>query len=336
MPNSSSDSITTPIAVLGAGAWGAALAMLLARNGQTVRLWDHDTKRLSLMQAERLLLSVPLPNSLHIELNLEDAVRDVTDICLVVPSHAFRSVLVRLKSLVPSDVRFVWGTKGLDPETGGFLHDVVFDVFSKSTPVAVLSGPSFAKEVVMNLPTAVSLAGNNADFLNDLVKRFHNKHFRVYINPDLIGVQLCSVVKNVMAIAVGISDGIGFGTNTKCALITRGLAEMARLCEALGGQRDTTMSLAGVGDLVLTCTDNQSRNRRFGLAVGQGSSAEKALGDIGESVEGYYNAKQLFQLAQKNKVSMPISEQVYAVLYENREPKSVLGELLSRESKAEY
>ena len=332
MPNSSSDSITTPIAVLGAGAWGAALAMLLARNGQTVRLWDHDTKRLSLMQAERLLLSVPLPNSLHIELNLEDAVRDVTDICLVVPSHAFRSVLVRLKSLVPSDVRFVWGTKGLDPETGGFLHDVVFDVFSKSTPVAVLSGPSFAKEVVMNLPTAVSLAGNNADFLNDLVKRFHNKHFRVYINPDLIGVQLCSVVKNVMAIALGISDGIGFGTNTKCALITRGLAEMARLCEALGGQRDTTMSLAGVGDLVLTCTDNQSRNRRFGLAVGQGSSAEKALGDIGESVEGYYNAKQLFQLAEKINVLMPIAEQVYKILYEKGEARGVLHELLDRES----
>lgn len=324
------------IAVLGAGAWGTALAMLLARNGQPVRLWDHDTKRLSMMESERAFLGVPLPENLNIVLTLEEAVRDVTDICMVVPSHAFRKVLVRLKSLVPSNVRIVWGTKGLDPETGGFLHDVVFDVFSPSTPIAVLSGPSFAKEVAMNLPTAVSLAGNNRDFLNALVKRFHNNHFRVYINPDLIGVQLCSVVKNVMAIAVGISDGMGFGTNTKCALITRGLAEMSRLCEALGGQRDTTMSLAGVGDLVLTCTDNQSRNRRFGLAVGQGASAEKALHDIGESVEGYYNAKQLFQLAQKNKVSMPIAEQVYGILYENREPKNVLSELLSRESKTEY
>lgn len=336
MDDSVTNDSSAVIAVLGAGAWGTALAMLLARNGQTVRLWDHDTKRLAVMESERMFLSVPLPNSLHIEMNLEDAVLGVTDICLVVPSHAFRKVLVRLKPLVPSDVRFVWGTKGLDPETGGFLHDAVFDVFSPSTPIAVLSGPSFAKEVAMNLPTAVSLAGNNADFLNDLVKRFHNNHFRVYINPDLIGLQLCSVVKNVLAIAVGISDGMGFGTNTKCALITRGLAEMARLCEALGGKRDTTMSLAGVGDLVLTCTDNQSRNRRFGLAIGQGASAEKALSDIGESVEGYYNAKQLFQLAQKNNVSMPIAEQVYAVLYENREPKNVLSELLNRESKSEY
>jgi glycerol-3-phosphate dehydrogenase (NAD(P)+) len=187
----------------------------------------------------------------------------------------------------------------------------------------------------MNLPTAVSLAGNNSDFLESLSKRFYNGHFRVYLNGDLIGVQLCGVVKNVMAIAVGISDGMGFGANTRCALITRGLAEMGRLCVALGGSRDTMMSLAGVGDLVLTCTDNQSRNRRFGLAIGQGASAEKALSDIGESVEGYYNAKQLFQLAQKNKVSMPICEQVYAILYENRPAKAVLTELLERESKSE-
>lgn len=336
MSNFSDRTITAPIAVLGAGAWGTALAILLARNGQAVRLWDHDTKRLSMMQSERLLLGIALPENLEIVLELEDAVRDVMDICLVVPSHAFRKVLVRLKSFVSSDARFVWGTKGLDPETGGFLHDVVFDVFSPSTSVAVLSGPSFAKEVAMNLPTAVSLAGNNVDFLNALTKRFHSNYFRVYVNPDLIGVQLCGVVKNVMAIAVGISDGMGFGTNTKCALITRGLAEMARLCEALGGQRNTTMSLAGVGDLVLTCTDNQSRNRRFGLAIGQGVSVEKALHDIGESVEGYHNAKQLFQLAQKNKVSMPISEQVYAILFENREPNNVFSDLLNREPKSEW
>ncbi|EKD44834.1 MAG: hypothetical protein ACD_70C00210G0002 [uncultured bacterium] len=327
--------IASPIAVLGAGAWGTALAVLLARNGQLVRLWDHDTKRLTQLQSERAFVGVPFPDSLTIEMNLADAVRDITDVCLVIPSFAFRKVLVQLKSLMPSTARFVWGTKGLDPETQGFLHQVIYDVFSNQTPVAVLSGPSFAKEVAINLPTAVSLAGNNPDFLASLVKRFHNGHFRVYINNDLIGVQLCGVVKNVMAIAVGISDGMGFGANTRCALITRGLAEIARLCEVLGGMRETVMSLAGVGDLVLTSTDNQSRNRRFGLAIGQGASAEKALSDIGESVEGYYNAKQLFQLAQKNKVSMPISEQVYAILYENRAAKAVLTELLARESTVE-
>lgn len=327
--------ISSPIAVLGAGAWGTALAVLLARNGQAVRLWDHDTKRLSQLQSERVFAGVPFPALLTIEMNLTDAVRDMTDVCLVIPSFAFRKVLVQLKSLMPSTARFMWGTKGLDPETQGFLHQVVYDVFSDQTPVAVLSGPSFAKEVAMNVPTAVSLAGNNREFLDSLAQRFHNGHFRVYINSDLIGVQLCGVIKNVMAIAVGISDGMGFGANTRCALITRGLAEMARLCEALGGKRETTMSLAGVGDLILTSTDNQSRNRRFGLAIGQGASAEKALKDIGESVEGYYNAKQLFQLAQRNKVSMPISEQVYAILYENRAAKAVLTELLARESKEE-
>lgn len=323
------------IAVLGAGAWGTALAMLLARNGQSVRLWDVDTKRLQQMQSERTFGGVAFSDTLSIHVELADAVKNVRDICLVVPSFAFRSVLQQLKPMVPQDVRFVWGTKGLDPENQGFLHQTVFDVFSEKTPVAALSGPSFAKEVAQNMPTAVSLAGNNPEFLESLVKRFHSPHFRVYINSDLIGIQLCSVVKNVMAIAVGISDGMNLGTNTKCALITRGLAEMGRLCEKLGGKRETTMSLAGVGDLVLTCTDNQSRNRRFGLSVGKGSSAEHALKEIGESVEGYYNAKQLFQLAKRNNVSMPISEQVYAILYENVSADHVLAELLARESAVE-
>lgn len=332
--------MSSPIAVLGAGAWGTALAVLLARNGQPVRLWDHDTERLKVMQSDRMnpwgLSGITFPEHLTVETELENAVRDVTDICLVIPSHAFRKVLVQLKSMVPSNARFVWGTKGLDPETKGFLHETVFEIFSAKTAVAVLSGPSFAKEVGMNLPTAVSLAGNDDAFLESLAKRFHNGHFRVYQNSDLIGVQLCGVVKNVMAIAVGISDGMGFGANTRCALITRGLSEMARLCVALGGMRETMMSLAGVGDLVLTCTDNQSRNRRFGLSVGQGNSADAALKEIGESVEGYYNAKQLFQLAEKNEVSMPIAEQVYAVLYENRSPKMVLNELLDREACTEF
>lgn len=324
------------IAVLGAGAWGTALAMLLARNGQQVRLWDLNTEHLSKMQNERAYAGVSFSENLNIVPKLVDAVSDVTDICLVVPSFAFRSVLTELKTMVSPSVRLVWGTKGLDPTTCRFLHTVVYDVFSDKTPVAVLSGPSFAKEVAMGLPTAVSVAGNNAVFLDDLTDRFHNDHFRVYQNPDLIGVQLCGVVKNVMAIAVGIADGMGYGANTRCALITRGLAEMTRLCVALGGHRETMMSLAGVGDLVLTSTDNQSRNRRFGLAVGKGGSASVALKEIGESVEGYYNAKQLFQLAQQNKVSMPISENVYAILYENREPKAVLTELVSREAKREF
>lgn len=325
----------SPIAVLGAGAWGTALAILLARNGQAVRLWDHDKNRLMQMQSERSFSGVPYPESLYIHFELAEAVRDVTDICLVIPSHAFRTVLTQLKSIVPAHVRFVWGTKGLDPVNSGFLHEVVFDVFSPSTPIAVLSGPSFAKEVAMNLPTAVSLAGNNHEFLESLSYRFHNSHFGVFLNTDFIGVQLCGVVKNVMAIAVGISDGMGFGANTRCALITRGLSELSRLCVALGGLTETMISLAGVGDLVLTCTDNQSRNRRFGLAIGKGATAEKALKEIGESVEGYYNAKQLHHLAKKHHVVMPITEQVFGILYENRSADTVLSELLDREPKME-
>ena len=326
---------TSPIAVLGAGAWGTALAMLLARNGQQVRLWDLNTDHLLKMQNERAYAGATFSDQLLLVPQLCDAVSNVQDICLVVPSHAFRAVLTQLKPMVRSDVRFVWGTKGLDPTTCHFLHTVVADVFSKDTPVAVLSGPSFAKEVAQNLPTAVSLAGNNQAFLDDLTQRFHNHYFRVYQNPDLIGVQLCGVVKNVMAIAVGISDGMGYGANTRCALITRGIAELSRLCEALGGRRETMMSLAGIGDLVLTSTDNQSRNRRFGLEIGQGSTAEKALKKIGESVEGYYNAKQLFQLAERYKVDMPVCSQVYEILYENRLANSVVSALLDRESTAE-
>lgn len=311
---------TSPIAVLGAGAWGTALAIHLARNGQPVRLWDIDADLIQSMQKERMqpsrLSGIPLPSLLEPVVALKDAVNNVQDICLVVPSFAFKKVLEEIKPLVAKDVRFVWGTKGLNPENAGFLHELVVEVFSKSTPMAVLSGPSFAKEVANDLPTAVSVAGNDHAFLESLCARLRSDTFRAYINPDLIGVQLCGVVKNVMAIGTGMLDGMGFGANTRCALITNGLSEMAQLCVALGGQRETVLSLAGVGDLILTCTDNQSRNRRLGLALGSGDAAESALKSIGQSVEGYYNAKQLYELAKRHDVMMPIAQCVYQILYE--------------------
>lgn len=321
-----------PIAVLGAGAWGTALAILLAKNGQTVHLWDIHEKGLELMQMERMnasrLSGIYFPENLIIQTDLAAAVRDVQDICLVVPSYAFGSMLEQLKPLVRSDVRFVWGTKGLDPENSGFLSTLVGKIFSKNTPAAILSGPSFAREVAVDMPTAVSLASNNADFSSDLKERFCSATFQLYENKDLIGVQLCGVVKNVLAIATGISDGMGFGANTRCALIACGQRELSALCVALGGCPKTPMSLAGVGDLVLTCTDDQSRNRRFGLALGKGVTTTVALEEIGQSVEGYYNAKQLHELAQKNGVDAPIVEQVYAILYEYRSPRAVLQALL--------
>lgn len=309
---------SSPIAVLGAGAWGNALAALLARNGQVVRLWDVNADLIAQKQAENTI------DNLHPIADLKAAVSGVHDICMVVPSFAFRKVLQSLSEIVSENVRFVWGTKGLNPENAGFLHEIVADVFAPDTPVAMLSGPSFAKEVVQDIPTAVSLAGNNHAFLVDLSQRFNNDHFQVYLTSDLVGVQLCAVVKNVMAIATGISDGMSFGTNTRCALITRGLSEMADLCAALGGERETVTSLSGVGDLILTCTDDQSRNRRFGLAIGGGDDADTALKNIGESVEGYYNANQLYELANAHSVRMPIAEQVYKILYENESPKSLI------------
>ena len=320
-----------PIAVLGAGAWGTALAILLASNGQAVRLWDYDVEHMTLMQSERVnkrtLPDVVFPDSLTITLGLADAVHHISDILLVVPSHAFSTVLMQLKAYV-SQPRFVWGTKGLDPKTGGFLSDTVSAIFPKKTPVAILSGPSFAKEVAEGMPTVVSLASNNTCFSDELILRFQNKNFSVIATRDVIGVQLAGVFKNVTAIATGMLDGMGFGTNTRSALITCALSELDIFIQALGGgARDTTLSSAGVGDMILTCTDNQSRNRRFGLALGKGASAEAALKEIGQSVEGYYNAKQLTELAKKNNVKAPIIEQVYAILYEGRGAKTLLSVL---------
>lgn len=329
MPKNLFDGVLdNPIAVLGAGAWGTALAVLLASNNQSVRLWDHDTERLKVMQAERnnpwSLPGVAFPKQITVCLDFSESVRDVTDICMVVPSHAFCAVLQKLKTQVASP-RIMWGTKGLDPNSGEFLHLTAIEIFSDKIPLAVLSGPSFAKEVALRSPTAVSIASNNAAFAQSLSQRFQNKYFRVALCDDVVGVQLAGVLKNVLAIAVGMLDGMGFGSNTRCAFITDGLNELATFSKALGGSRDTTLSLAGVGDTVLTCTDNQSRNRRFGMAIGQGKTAEIVLKEIGESVEGYYNAKQLSELARRHHVSVPIIDAVHAILYENRNPTSLLS-----------
>ena len=329
----------TPIAVIGAGSWGTALALLLARNGNETRLWGNEADNQAFMQKyrvnERYLPEYPFPDSLVVTTTLAECVEGAQDILLVVPSHAFRIVLKELKDLVSSDARLAWATKGLDPKTKQLLHEVVKEELSPDTPVAVLAGPSFAKEVAANQPTAVSLAGNNESFILDCIERFHNDRFRIYVNDDMIGVQLFGALKNILAIAVGIADGLHFGANSRAALITRGLAEMARLNEALGGQAKTLLSLAGVGDLVLTCTDDQSRNRRFGLAIGVGADADAARATIGQEVEGLSNTKQVHELAQSLSVEMPIIEQVYNILMKGQSPKDVVAELLERAPKHE-
>nr|MCH9644883.1 NAD(P)-dependent glycerol-3-phosphate dehydrogenase [Gammaproteobacteria bacterium] len=258
------------------------------------------------------------------------------DILIVVPSVGFRSVLLEIKQRVDvSKIRLVWGSKGLDPETGLRLDQVVEQVIGSDAVYAVLSGPSFAMEVAHGMPTAVSLAGNDDAFLNDLIQRFHNSVFRVYKNDDIVGVELCGVVKNVLAIAVGIADGLHYGANTRAAMITRGLVEVGRLCHQMGADAKTLMSLAGVGDTILTCTDNQSRNRRFGLALGEGKTVAQAMESVGQTVEGYENTRQIYQLSQKQQVEMPIVGQVYKVLFENYPANKAVEGLLERAPKSE-
>jgi glycerol-3-phosphate dehydrogenase (NAD(P)+) len=330
--------MTQPIAVIGAGAWGTALALLLASNGNAVRLWGnepaHQQKMIVDRENHRYLPGFVFPDNLQVMMTLSEALDGVKDILVVVPSHAFRQVVQEIKTYV-EEPRLAWGTKGLDPDHQQLLHRVVAEIFSEQTPIAVLSGPSFAKEVAAGKPTAVSLAGNDAAFSHDMIKRFHNPNFRVYENSDLVGLQLCGTLKNILAIAVGIADGMELGANTRAALMTRGLVEMQRLCQVMGAQQETLMSLAGIGDLVLTCTDDQSRNRRFGKAIGQGKSCEAAEKQIGQAVEGLHNVKQVEALAAQYRVEMPITHQVHQILFASLDPKVAMMALLSRPVKTE-
>lgn len=328
----------SPIAVIGAGSWGTALAIHLAGNHQEVHLWGHNKAEMQTMQQtrcnQRYLSNITLPKNLILHLALEDAVKVAKDILIVVPSHAFRITLNAIKPLLVPDARIVWATKGLDHEQHQLLHEIVKEIL-EDIPSAILSGPSFAKEVAQHLPTAITIASKDIHFSHDLITRFHNKDFRVYTCQDLIGVQLGGAMKNVLAIAVGMADGLGYGANARAALITRGLTEMARLGLALGGQTETFMGLAGLGDLVLTCTDNQSRNRRFGLALGGGKSRAIAEQEIGQVVEGIRTAEEIYHVAKKAKVETPICDQIYQVLYQNLTPEKAAQNLLAREPKME-
>ncbi len=326
-------------AVLGAGSWGTALALLLARNDHPTTLWTHHAEHAAAMQHERrnarYLPEAEFPRTLTVTADIGQAVRDADTILVVVPSGAFREVLIAVAPYVRREQRIVWGTKGFEHKTCQLLHTVVQEVLGASQPMAVVSGPSFAGEVAAGLPTAVTVASPDMECANEVAGLLHSDYFRAYTSTDVTGVQLGGATKNVLAIAAGISDGLGFGANARAALITRGLHELMRLGIALGGQAETFMGLAGLGDLVLTCTDNQSRNRRAGLALGAGKSLEQALSEIGQVVEGVQAAQEVRALAQKYAVDMPISEQVWRVLYDGLEPQIAVRTLLAREQKPE-
>ncbi|CAI2009416.1 NAD(P)H-dependent glycerol-3-phosphate dehydrogenase [Serratia marcescens] len=334
------NTVNASMTVIGAGSYGTALAITLARNGHAVVLWGHNPAQIQTLQQDRcnqaFLPDVPFPDTLLLEADLARALAASRDVLVVVPSHVFGDVLRQLKPHLRPDARIVWATKGLEAETGRLLQDVAREALGETIPLAVLSGPTFAKELAAGLPTAIALAATDAQFADDLQQLLHcGKSFRVYSNPDFIGVQLGGAVKNVIAIGAGMSDGIGFGANARTALITRGLAEMSRLGSALGADPSTFMGMAGLGDLVLTCTDNQSRNRRFGIMLGQGKGVQEAQHSIGQVVEGYRNTKEVLALAQRHGVEMPITEQIYQVLYCHKDAREAALSLLGRARKDE-
>jgi glycerol-3-phosphate dehydrogenase (NAD(P)+) len=327
-------------AVIGAGSWGTALALLLARCQQDILLWSgeggHAEAMAQSQSNEAYLPGIPLGPRITPSDNFEEAA-NASRLVLAVPSHAFREVLMQLKAHLPQDERcyICWGTKGFEPDTSLLLSDVFEEVIGEDAVPAVVSGPSFAGEVARGLPSALTVAAANDDDASSVAAWFRDARTRVYTSTDIRGVQLGGAIKNVMAVAAGISDGLGFGANARAALITRGLTELARLGEALGGRPETFMGLTGLGDLILTCTDDQSRNRRVGLAIGRGEDISTALETIGQEAEGLNTARELFRKSQALDVEMPISEQVYRIVFEGLDPELAVTALLSREARPE-
>jgi len=328
-----------PITVLGAGSWGTALAIQLARAAQPTVLWGRAEDQPELLAVDRCnrryLPDAPFPDDLAIEPDLEKAVSGTDNILVCVPSVAFRQVLTDIKPYLTESSRIAWATKGFEQRTGKLPHEVARDVLGDKVPLAVLSGPTFAGEVGAGLPTAMTIAATDAEFGNALAERISNQQFRAYTSGDIIGVEVGGAVKNVIAIAAGMSDGLGYGANTRIALISRGLIEMTRLGVALGAKAETFTGLSGMGDLMLTCTDDQSRNRRMGLALATGRSADEIANEIGQVVEGVYAAKSVYEVAARENIEMPICEQVYLILYAGAVPSDAVTALMSRALKSE-
>lgn len=326
------------VAVLGSGSWGTALAIQLARR-QPVTLWGRDREAIERMVDARenaaYLPGARFPDALTVTSNLAGALDGAPVILVAVPSHALHETLVAAAPGISDDARVAFATKGFEPDSGRMIHEVAATVLGAGIPLAVVSGPSFAREVAAGQPTAITVATADGEFATVLAEALHGPRFRVYTTDDVIGVEIGGAVKNVIAIATGLADGLGFGANARAALITRGLAEMVRLGEALGGRAETFLGLTGIGDLVLTCTDDQSRNRRYGLALGRGTAHADATRDIGQVVEGVSAALEVMRLAQRQGIDMPICEQVHRILHEGVAPLDAFETLMSRDPKPE-
>src|ERR1051325_8364391 len=327
------------LAVLGAGSWGTALAALTARNGVPTRLWGRDAAALAAMaesgQNRRYLPDIQLPAELRYESDLAAAVRGAGIVLIVVPSHAFASMLDELAPLLDAGAGVAWATKGFEPGTGRFLHELV-DEKLPGRAAAGVTGPSFAKEVALGLPSAVTVHSDDEAFAQQLASMLHAPNFRAYSGGDVLGAELGGAMKNVLAVATGVADGMDLGLNARAGLITRGMNEMLRLGVALGARPETLMGLSGLGDLVLTCTGDLSRNRRLGLALGRGQSLHDAVREIGQVVESVQTADEVMRQAAHHGIELPISNAVRAVLHGDITPEAGLRELLAREQKPEY
>jgi glycerol-3-phosphate dehydrogenase (NAD(P)+) len=327
------------IAVLGAGSYGTSLAVHLARMGGKAWLWGRDRAQLEHLAADRenkeYLPGVKFPKGLVIEPDLRAAVAAADHVLVAVPSHALHAVLRLIAPMLEPGHGVASASKGLEPETGKLGHEVVADILGRDCRYAIISGPTFAREVGQGLPTAVTVASDDHAFAEIIAHALHGGGFRAYTSDDVVGVEIGGSVKNVIAIGVGASDGLGLGANARAMLMTRGLAEIMRLGEALGGRRETFMGLAGFGDLVLTCTDNQSRNRRMGLAVAQGKSIAEAQAEIKQVVEGVRVAPEVLRLAQRHHVEMPITEQIVRVIRGETPLLDALRALATRPQRSE-
>ena len=327
-----------PMAVIGAGSWGTALAIQLARAGLPARLWGRDTGQMRALQRtrcnERYLPDAAFPASLEVGTDLGEVLDGVRDVLVVVPSPAFRAILELVGCHLSREARVAWATKGFEISSGLLPHQVAHEILG-ARPGAVVSGPTFAKEVGAGLPTAMTVASRDAAFATALATRLSGPSFRAYTQSDIVGVEVGGAVKNVIAIGSGIADGMGFGANTRVALITRGLAEMMRLGVKLGAARETFMGLAGLGDLVLTCTDDQSRNRRLGLALGRGQTLQEAQDGIQQVVEGVLVSRAVCAVAAHLSVDMPICREIHRVMHEGKPVREAVQELMGREMRSE-
>lgn len=328
------------VAVLGAGSWGTALAALLARHGHHIVLWGRDKAQLAQLSRShenaRYLPGVALPEQLQCGSDLASVVAGADLVLVVTPSHAFKQTLLALAPHRRAGAGVAWATKGFEPGSGRFLHEVAAEILGPDVPLAVVTGPSFAREVAQGLPTALTVHSSDEGFARLVAEALHGPSFRAYTGNDVIGAELGGAMKNVLAVATGIADGMDLGLNARAGLITRGLNEMLRLNLVLGGRAETLMGLAGLGDLVLTSTGDLSRNRRLGLALGRGQSLREAMQEIGQVVESVDTVDEVMRLANRHHVELPISMLVQKVLHEEITPAEGLKIILSREQKAEY